>query len=291
MSNSTLTPLTVLGIDIGGSHITAALVNMERRCVIPESKVRHKIDSQGPATLIVESWSAAILEAIRSHPVYPEKIGIAMPGPFDYEKGVSYIKGQTKYDALYGLNVKELLANSLHVSPEDIVLNNDAACFLQGEVFGAVENRYGRAIGLTLGTGVGTASSHNGKANDAALWQMPFRDSIVEDYISTRWFVKRYLELSGNYIKDVKELAGLYPADPNARAVFEEFTQNLTDFLLRFVLMENPEVIILGGNVMKAADYFLPEVKKRIQQQYVEIDILTAKLGEESALIGAACCW
>ena len=34
-------------------------------------------------------------------------IGFAMPGPFDYVKGICYIQGVAKYENLYGINVTE----------------------------------------------------------------------------------------------------------------------------------------------------------------------------------------
>ena len=66
------------------------------------------------------------------------KIGIAMPGPFDYENGICYIKGLDKYESLFNLNVKEMLAQQLNIERSDIYMMNDASCFLKGEVFGGV---------------------------------------------------------------------------------------------------------------------------------------------------------
>ncbi|HRP57404.1 hypothetical protein, partial [Agriterribacter sp.] len=61
-------------------------------------------------------------------------MGIAMPGPFDYEKGISYITGLHKYEYLYGLNVKELLAAELNIPLGNIRMMNDAAAYLAGEL-------------------------------------------------------------------------------------------------------------------------------------------------------------
>ena len=134
----------------------------------------------------------------------PWKIGIAMPGPFDYENGISYIKDQNKYEALYGLNIKEQLAKKLEISISDISILNDAACFLQGEVFGGAGQGFKRVMGLTLGTGFGSARSVDGKTDDADLWCSPYREGIAEDYLSTRWFLKQYKEISGKLVKNVK---------------------------------------------------------------------------------------
>ena len=42
-------------------------------------------------------------------------IGFAMPGPFDYVKGICYIRGVAKYENLYGINVGEAIAEALKV--------------------------------------------------------------------------------------------------------------------------------------------------------------------------------
>jgi len=91
-------------------------------------------------------------------------------------------------------------------------MKNDAGCFLQGEALGGAAKGFNDAIGLTIGTGIGTARFHKNVAEDADLWHASFRDGMTEDYISSRWFVKRYFEVSGNSVNNVKELAMLHQA-------------------------------------------------------------------------------
>jgi glucokinase len=57
------------------------------------------------------------------------QIGFAMPGPFDYEKGISWLNGNAKYETLYGYDLKLLLAEHLGVYKENIYFINDAAAF------------------------------------------------------------------------------------------------------------------------------------------------------------------
>ena len=84
-----------------------------------------------------------------------------MPGPFDYEEGVSLITGLHKFESLYGLNVKELLAASLHIVPGMIQMNNDAICYLAGERKAGAVKDGSYVAGLTLGTGLGSAIYRN----------------------------------------------------------------------------------------------------------------------------------
>ena len=125
----------VVGVDIGGSHITAALIDLQAHAIIRDSLVRRQINSNGDADQIITEWTTAINDCKLFHPETSKKLGIAMPGPFDYETGVSLIRGLGKYESLYNCNVKTLLAESLNIEAADIFMMNDANCFLKGELF------------------------------------------------------------------------------------------------------------------------------------------------------------
>src|SRR5687767_11621567 len=112
----------VLGIDIGGSHLTAALVNEVTRKFVPDSYARMRVNSKGTVEEILESWTTAVHDIYKKHPVKDKRVGIAMPGPFDYENGISLIKGLDKYEALYKLNVKELLSQKLEIPKSAILM-------------------------------------------------------------------------------------------------------------------------------------------------------------------------
>ncbi|CAL1519281.1 ROK family protein [Chitinophaga sp. MM2321] len=282
---------TALGIDIGGSHITAALVNLETRTIETGSWNRTRINSQGTASEIIAAWAAVINEAFREVPVAARYIGIGMPGPFDYEQGISLMNGQHKYDALYQLNVKTLLAEKLGIPPSQIRFINDAGCFLQGEIFSGAGRNYQHVIGLTLGTGLGSAAYHGGIAKDADRWCTPFLDSMAEDYLSTRWFIKRYHELSGESVADVKALTARLRTDSRVQDIFNEFAHNLATFLLSFIQAESPEVIVIGGNIANASPLFLPAVTLELEKNNIHLPLCVASLGEEAAILGAASIW
>lgn len=281
----------ILGIDIGGSHITAALVNLDSKILLPGSLIRRHINSKDNAEAIISSWCEVINESFGIYNLSPGKIGIAMPGPFDYNLGISLIKGLSKYEALYRLNIKAMLADRLNIKEDDIRFMNDAECFMVGEAFCGAAKDAKSALGLTLGTGFGTAWYRNGIGKDAALWSSPFKDSIAEDYFGTRWFLKKYEEVSGTKVKDVKELAEITPSCPKAATLFFEYGQNLSDFIGGLFNNNKPETLVIGGNISKAFNLFSPALNKGLRKRSIEIPIQTAKLGEEAALIGAASYW
>ncbi|NII84008.1 MULTISPECIES: ROK family protein [unclassified Pedobacter] len=281
----------VLGIDIGGSHITAAVLDMQQRNILKNSYTRERVDSHGSTEQIIRTWRSAIKAAYQKVDIKIGRIGIAMPGPFDYDKGISYIAGNDKYAAFYGLNVKDMLASELQINRDQILMSNDAACFLAGEVFAGEAHAYQNLIGITLGTGLGSAVCKEGKITDANLWCSSFLNGIAEDYLSTRWFLKRYYELTGLNILNVRELTLLYEENQTVRKIFTEFGHNLGLFLKDFQQDYTAEAIIIGGNIANASGRFMPNVIKYLESQGIDTPIHISKLNEDAALVGAAGCW
>lgn len=104
----------VIGTDIGGSHITAGIIDACGGNLDDQLLIRSRMDTSGSVEYILNLWSATILKAMNGREGRSTKLGIAIPGPFNYDKGISLIQGQGKFDALYGLNVKGLLAGYLN---------------------------------------------------------------------------------------------------------------------------------------------------------------------------------
>lgn len=281
----------VLGIDIGGSHITAALLDMQQRNILKSSYTRERVDSHGSTEKIIYTWCNAIKAAYKKVDIQIGRLGIAMPGPFDYDKGISYIAGNDKYAAFYGLNVKDMLASELKINSNQILMSNDAACFLAGEVFAGEARDCQNLIGITLGTGLGSALCKEGKITDANLWCSSFLNGIAEDYLSTRWFLKRYYELTGLNILNVSELTLLYEENQTVRKIFAEFGHNLGLFLKDFQQDHVVEAIVIGGNIANASGRFVPNVIKYFESQGINTPIHISKLNEDAALVGAAGCW
>ena len=85
---------SVLVYDVGGSHISAAL------CSLPDYKLGPVVQAHLPA----EETSAAFIDVLsglgqKAAGDFAHAAGaaLAMPGPFDYEKGVSWIQHKMAY--------------------------------------------------------------------------------------------------------------------------------------------------------------------------------------------------
>jgi len=277
-----------LGVDIGGSHITAALIDLEQRTLIQQSIKRKAVNSKEDKTTILNAWVDIINEALGSLPKENGFIGIAMPGPFDYDNGISLIKDQEKFNSLYQVNVKEELAKMLGIPASHINFINDAAGFLQGEVFAGAAKGNANVLGLTLGTGLGSSICINRKAVDADLWQSPFMNGIAEDYLASHWFLKRYQQLSNVSLDGVKELVEVVKTDHKATQVFMEFGYNLAQFLIPVIIQNKIDTIVIGGNIAQAFKEFSPELIATLRGNDIEASIRISELKEHAALIGAA---
>ena len=281
----------VAGIDIGGSHITAGMVDLKSRRLVENSLLRKHVNSKGSAEEILDTWAEVIKQVFSNYPFILMKIGIAMPGPFDYKNGICLIKGVDKFESLFNLNIKELLAEKLGITTENILMMNDASCFLKGEVFGGAAVNCDNVIGITLGTGLGSARFHSGQTFEGDLYFAPFKDGVAEDYVSNRWFLKRYKETTGLMAKDVKELCEKISEEPGIKKLFVEFGENLGNVLYTFVQKHSCETIVIGGNIANAWEFFFPEAKAILDKLPKTVTVKRAVLGEEGALIGAASLW
>lgn len=281
----------VIGVDIGGTHITACLVDLKKAMIIDGTTVRGDIDPLRDKQHVIASWAQTIIACKEQYPDANLRIGIAMPGPFDYENGISLITGLHKYECLYGLNVKKLLGDELRIPATDILMMNDATAFLAGETKAWAGQDCRHLVGLTLGTGLGSAMYLNGCFEDGDLWNFPFRDSRAEEYLSSRWFTGAYGKRTATKISGARELAAIAPHDLVATDMFREFGRTLAEVLIRRFSANFPERIVIGGNISRAWNLFQPHCTAYLLEYGFDCELTPARLGEEAALIGAAFLW
>lgn len=286
-----------IGADIGGGHITVAVIDLNDAQIVTGSHCRMDVDAEGSAENILSSWAEAIKQSVQlaadEAGIAPASIvgmGLAMPGPFDYENGIAKIQEQKKFRSLYNMNVRNELAARTGFAPENIKFKNDAENFLRGCVFGGVGKGSNIAVGVTLGTGFGSAFYENGESADADLWCAPFRGKMAEDSISTRWFIARYEELTGKKVRGVKFLIDgvVNGTDDKAKQVFNEFSETLIEFLVPLVSEKKADTLVIGGSIALSAHLFIEPLKAAMAKTNPSTRVLTTILGEESTLLGCA---
>ncbi len=287
-----------IGADIGGSHITCQVFDLAKNLPVEDSLVRLQVNSRASEEEILGKWTEALKKAASGREIKSlAGIGFAMPGPFDYREGIAWFEGVQKFDELYGVNVKKALHERLEL-PADFPIRflNDASSFAIGEAWMGEASRYSNIIALTLGTGFGSTFIHNGLPvagtngvpEDGFLYHVPFKESVADDYFSTRWFLKAYQQKTGTKPSGVRELAEKASADPEAAALFPAFGKNLGQFLSVWIKRFQADCIVLGGNISKSFPLFREEMEQSLQLEGLDIHIYPSELDETAALLGSA---
>jgi glucokinase len=273
----------VVACDVGGSHITAGVVDLGERKVLEEHTVREHVDSQGSKEEILNIWKQTIERLLKESKT--QNVTFAMPGPFDYARGISKISDMGKYESLYDVNIREYLSERLKIAPEKISFRNDAEAFLHGEVVVAEIPSKARVLGFTLGTGLGAAFSTNGITEDRNYGSDLYKDSIADEYFSTRWFEKEYKKRSGNSLSGVADLSKLAEGgDETALIIFHYYGEKLGQFINERIHLTKADTLVIGGNIAKAKHHF----EQALLANLSSVNLIWASQGEYSALLGSA---
>ena len=284
--------MTTIGVDIGGSHISSCMYEHSDKVLLKDTLVNRTVDNGATREEILDAWASAITQTARLSLTPFRGIGIAIPGPFDYYRGICLIKGVNKYEHLYQVNIRQELSGRLAVPEDHIRFINDATAFSIAEALVGESVGYSRHVAITLGTGLGSSflvdsrPVMQGERVPAGgyLYDKMHGDRLADDVFSTRGLLKKYDELSGEKVREVLTICQRIPTDPQAAAVFNWFGQQLGRFLSPFLNRFNAEVLILGGNIAKASPYFLAP----LAAQLPKVKIVVSRLGEEAAMIGGA---
>jgi len=285
-----------LGVDIGGSHLSCALIDNSTLEIISGSNVRCSYDHTLDANSIFDIWAKTIASAFNSIPPHFDfqGIGFAMPGPFEYANGIS--KMEQKLVSLYGKHIPTELNRKLDFD-QDIKMRfiNDATSFAIGESLKGQGQGKRKIVVITLGTGFGSAFLEESipivdrldVPKEGCLWHLPFEDGIGDDYFSTSWFISYYKTLADIQINGVKELIEV-GSENDITQVFNRFSENLSTFIGPHLKAFDAEILIIGGNISKSLPYFVDSLKANLTNQAITVEVAPSALLEEAAIIGAA---
>jgi glucokinase len=301
-------------IDIGGTKIALALVSEEghilRQAVFPTEPERGFADGMErvhAALLKLLAEAGANLSSLRG-------IGVGCTGPLDPFSGVLGHNADTlpswqNHSLLEGLN--DLGA--------PVVVENDADTAALGEYTWGVGQGCARFLYVTFSTGIGSGTilehklyrgvdgSHpevghsivdpNGPpcyCGARGCWEMLASGTALAAWFNDRRPAVRPLGGPGLSARDICALAE--QGDPLAQAAVQREADYLGLGLANLVTMFVPDVIALGGGLIKSWPLF----KERVQQVVLQntrmvpakkVRILPARLGGDAALLGAAQAW
>jgi polyphosphate glucokinase len=212
-----------LGIDIGGTGIKAAPVDLETGKFVAD---RVKIATPQPA---LPDAVAEIVQKLVSTFSWTGPIGCTFPGVV--ANGVTRTAANLD-QAWIGLDARELLCKS---TGQDIRLINDAdAAGVAEMTFGAGKGESGTVFMVTFGTGIGSAL---------------FVDGIL---VPNTEF--GHIEIRG---KDAEERASERAKVANDLS-WKHWAKNVNEYLEHIEALVSPQLVLVGGGISKQSDKFLP---------------------------------
>jgi len=250
MSNQAASSKPVLGIDIGGSGIKGAPVDLATGELTTERLKIATPENSTPKNV------AQVVGQIVEH--FADTIG---DGPIGVTIPAVVTHGRTRSAANIDPSWIDCEAEKIfedHLG-RDIMLVNDADAAGIAEVrYGAAKDHPGLVILTTLGTGIGTAIVYRGVL-------------IPNSELG-------HIEVDGY---DAETRAASSAKDREDLSYKEWATKRLQRYYERLEALLWPDLIVVGGGVSRKSDKFLPLLK-------LKAEIVPAKLQNTAGIVGAA---
>jgi len=240
--------MKVLGIDIGGTGIKAAIVNTKTGELLSK---RLRINTPRPPT--PDAISKVIKEMV-THFNWKGIVGCCFP--------TTVVEGQCKHKGnltkeWVGIKIDELFKKKCNDLP--FYVSNDAdLAGLAEVVLGSGKKVSGKILVITIGTGIGSGMYYNGKLiPNVELGRIYHTNGqIIEKFISDS--TRKREELS-----------------------IQEWAERFDVFLNHLKIIHSPKLIIIGGGISKRFEEF----KKYFT---LETSVKVAKFKNNAGIIGAA---
>lgn len=299
----------ILGIDIGGTNLRGAVIT-DNGDIIARRKVSSNA-GKGIDQLI--DTLTDFIEEFDKHEI--DGLGIGIPGIIDQKKGIL-----TQAPNIAGVKNYPLRKNLLKKLSADIpiVIENDANCAALGEFWmGAGESKISSMIMLTIGTGLGGGIILDGKLwtgedgmggeighmtinSDGPLCNCG-NSGCIESYVSAE-ALRRIVDdmpriknkLSKVNKEDIPEaLTELASSgDNDALDIWKELGKNLGVGIASLANILNMEMVVIGGGISNAWNYFIKDTKNEISKRGLKapaerLKIRKAVLGDDAGIFGA----
>lgn len=244
----------LIGVDLGGTKVNVGLVRGHTILDSKKAKLpKNQKDEWDVINLIIDT-----INQVRSdHEI--QGIGIGVPSILDKKEGIIYEVQNIptwKEVPLGPILEKEFSC--------PVFMNNDASCFALGEYYFGSGKGCENFVGITLGTGLGAGIITRGKLLDDAncgsgeFGMIPYKDGIMEDYCSGKFFKKFHNSDGEEFFNLAKE------GDKKALEAFEEFGMHLGNAIKMMMYAVDPQQVIIGGSIASAMQFFDKSLRKCI---------------------------
>lgn len=267
-----------IALDVGGSSIKSAIVDElgNRVTTININKALAKEERDVILENLFNIVSFHLMEG-ESLGFNINGVGIAFPGPFNYEEGISLIKGIDKYESIYEVNLKKALENKF--DGLSFKFKNDAHLYALGECNFRTGQNFNKSLCICLGTGVGSAFVYNKDLLEEGenipeygwIYNTPFKESIADDYLSTRGLINIAQGLGLKVVNGEEIYKLAINKDPLALEVFKRFGEDLKELMEIYLNKCDLDSIIIGGNISKSYEFFKEPLEKLCMEKSISI--------------------
>jgi glucokinase len=269
----------VIGVDLGGTNIRAALINDGAIGCVHQEKLCEKDSLQNTINQLIAIIASLINKEVSA-------IGIGVPSVVDIENGIVY--DVINIPSWKRVELKKILEERFQIP---VYINNDVNCFALGEHKYGQGKIYTSFVALSIGTGIGAAiiinkQLYTGKNCGAGeIGSLSYLDKNFEFYTSSLFFESKS---TTPFLAHQAAING----DQTVLPIWQEFGCHLGNMIKAIVYAYDPEVIILGGSISKAFNYFEGPMKAAISdlqfpETFKSLNILLSNV-ENIALLGAA---
>ncbi len=307
-----------IGIDLGGTKILIALVDRETGEVAAHIKKKTKKD-KGPKNIIKKMVDGIeeLLDESGKNISEISSIGVGAAGQNDRENGI--LIAAPNLDC-YDLNIKKLLSEHFNIP---VFLGNDVEIATIGEMkFGAAKG-YDDFVCIFVGTGVGSSIVKDGKIITGATGTAGEIGHMIVDLngrqcacgahgcleaYASRSAIERRIEGSLkkgrqscilDYLEPGKSITSsmirksIEREDELVLQCVTEASEYLSGGIASIINFINPKLIVLGGGLIEAVDFFYQKTIKKARAKSLpvpaeKIEFKKAALGDYSGVIGAA---
>jgi glucokinase len=268
----------LIGVDLGGTNVRAGLVQNGKIIALEARSHTPKASAEA----IIDQICQTIAKVLR-----PGVSGIGVGVPTMVNKGIVYSPNNIQSWKVVPL--QKILERRFHVP---VVLNNDAKCFALGELHFGAGRGYKNLVGLIVGTGLGAGVIINGKlysgSNGGAgeIGSIAYKEKDFEYYCSGRFF-QREFGLDGATLYERAE-----NGDLQAQEMFAAFGDNFANVIMALLYAYDPEIIVLGGSVIKAYPYYEARMREKLKTFHFQNSVKCLKIvrnkKENIAVLAAA---
>lgn len=279
-----------IGVDMGGTNIKVGAIDSEEKLIFEYKEPTFK------DVATADDLYNKIVNLIKIVPDYnsAKAIGVGVPGSIDLKTGK--MATLRNISILKDYPTREKLLNEFNVP---IYLENDARIATLAEAVKGKGKDKRIVCYITISTGLGggvviNKQIYSGASNLGGYFARIILDgeNTSDSLISGTALCRQAREKIKEDIKSTLELFELEEkGNKEAKEIIDRFKKNLTVLLLNIASIINPDIIIIGGGVIKSKDRFLQEVINAFRMQahpLVKDTIIETVSFEEPGIIGAA---